>query len=101
MALAHSRGDGPDDQVEPLLLVQAPEIGELNRDALFYLQSRGVDPAAAKALLTRAFIGDALDSVRDEAMREAMMDEAIEWLEPPRSTWFDELDSEKTPLGKR
>ena len=56
-------------------------VGELNREALFYLQSRGVDPVAAKALLTQAFIGDALDSVRDEAMREAMMDEALEWLE--------------------
>ncbi|WP_419813731.1 SufD family Fe-S cluster assembly protein [Glacieibacterium sp.] len=56
-------------------------VGELNRDALFYMESRGVDPASAKALLTQAFIGDALDSVRDEAVREAMSAEAIAWLE--------------------
>ena len=56
-------------------------VGELNRDALFYMESRGVDPASAKALLTQAFIGDALDSVRDEVVREAMSAEAIAWLE--------------------
>ena len=56
-------------------------VGELNRDALFYMESRGIDPASAKALLTQAFIGDALDKVRDEAVREAMSAEAIAWLE--------------------
>jgi Fe-S cluster assembly protein SufD len=45
------------------------------------MESRGVDPASAKALLTQAFIGDALDSVRDEAVRGAMSAEAIAWLE--------------------
>ncbi len=56
-------------------------VGELNRDALFYLQSRGVDPAAAKALLTRAFIADALDRIGDETVREAVTANAISWLE--------------------
>ncbi len=56
-------------------------VGELNRDALFYLQSRGVDPAAAKALLTRAFIADALDRIGDETVREAVTADAIAWLE--------------------
>ena len=56
-------------------------VGELNRDALFYLQSRGIDPAAAKALLTRAFLGDALDRIGDETVREAVTADAIRWLE--------------------
>lgn len=56
-------------------------VGELNRDALFYLQSRGVDPAGAKALLTRAFLGDALDRIGNEAVREAVTADSVAWLE--------------------
>lgn len=48
-------------------------VGELDAQALFYLASRGVGPAEAKALLTEAFIGDA-------GMPEAMFDEAVQWL---------------------
>ena len=36
-------------------------VGELDANALFYLESRGVPPVEAKALLTRAFLSDALD----------------------------------------
>lgn len=46
-------------------------VGELDRNALFYLQSRGVPPVAAQALLTRAFLSDALESLLDESEREA------------------------------
>ena len=56
-------------------------VGELNREALFYLTSRGIDPAAAKALLTRAFLGDALDRIGDEGVREAVTADAVAWLE--------------------
>ncbi|TRW17248.1 SufB/SufD family protein [Glacieibacterium frigidum] len=59
-------------------------VGELNRDALFYLQSRGVDPAGAKALLTRAFLGDALDRIGDEVVRDAVTADAVAWLEAAR-----------------
>lgn len=46
-------------------------VGELDRDALFYLQSRGVPPAEARALLTRAFLSDALAGIADDGEREA------------------------------
>lgn len=46
-------------------------VGELDRNALFYLQSRGVSPVAAQALLTRAFLSDALVGIADEGEREA------------------------------
>lgn len=46
-------------------------VGELDRNALFYLQSRGIPPLEARALLTRAFLSDALASIADEAVREA------------------------------
>jgi Fe-S cluster assembly protein SufD len=55
-------------------------VGELNRDALFYLASRGVPLAEAKALLTSAFVQDALARIGEEAVREAFEADAEAWL---------------------
>jgi len=37
-------------------------VGELDRDALFYLRARGIGEAEARAMLTRAFVEDVLDA---------------------------------------
>jgi Fe-S cluster assembly protein SufD len=55
-------------------------VGELNRDALFYLASRGVPPREAKALLTQAFVADAIDRIGEEAVRGAFHADALDWL---------------------
>lgn len=49
-------------------------VGELNRDALFYMASRGIAEAEARTLLTEAFIADALAGAPDLA------DRAVAWL---------------------
>ena len=49
-------------------------VGELNRDAVFYMASRGIAEAEARALLTEAFIADALAGAPDLAER------AVAWL---------------------
>jgi Fe-S cluster assembly protein SufD len=54
-------------------------VGELDKAALFYLASRGVPEAEAKALLTRAFIADAIDRIGEEAAREAFHANAGDW----------------------
>jgi len=54
-------------------------VGELDRAALFYLESRGVEPAEAKALLTRAFVADALDRIGEKDVREAFYADAEGW----------------------
>lgn len=56
-------------------------VGELDKKALFYLESRGIPEARAKALLTRAFVADALARIGDEAVREAFEADADAWLE--------------------
>jgi len=56
-------------------------IGELDARALFYMQSRGIPAARAKALLTRAFVADALDRIADETVRAAFVADADAWLE--------------------
>jgi Fe-S cluster assembly protein SufD len=54
-------------------------VGELDRAALFYLESRGVEPDEAKGLLTRAFVADALDRIGEEAVRAAFYADAEGW----------------------
>jgi Fe-S cluster assembly protein SufD len=54
-------------------------VGELDRDALFYMASRGVPEAEAKALLTRAFVADAIDRAGEEKARAAMHEDAEQW----------------------
>jgi len=61
-------------------------VGELDRAALFYLTSRGIPPARAKALLTRAFVADALSRIGDEAVRDAFTADADRWLESSLSS---------------
>ncbi len=56
-------------------------VGELDRNALFYLQSRGLDEARAKALLTRAFVADALARIGEEPVRAAFEADADAWLD--------------------
>jgi len=54
-------------------------VGELDRNALFYLESRGVGPDEAKALLTRAFVADALERIGEDKVREAFYADAEDW----------------------
>ena len=56
-------------------------VGELDKRALFYLESRGIPEARATALLTHAFVADALGRIGDEAVREAFAVDAESWLE--------------------
>lgn len=56
-------------------------VGELDADQLFYLRSRGISEAEARAILVRAFLAEALDVVRDETAR-GVLEGAIEaWWE--------------------
>ncbi|SMF64740.1 SufB/SufD family protein [Allosphingosinicella indica] len=55
-------------------------VGELDRNALYYLRTRGIGEAEAKALLTRAFVADAIDRIGEVAVREAFHAGAVAWL---------------------
>lgn len=56
-------------------------VGELDEQALFYMSARGITPDRARALLTQAFIADALSRIGDEAVRDAFQADAERWLE--------------------
>lgn len=44
--------------------------GQLDEEAIFYLRSRGISEANAKKLMVAAFIGDVLDKIENEPVRE-------------------------------
>ncbi len=55
-------------------------VGELDEDALFYLRSRGVSKDEARRLLIEAFIGEVLDEIPDEDLKQRMQAIVARWL---------------------
>ena len=56
-------------------------VGELDADQLFYLRSRGIPDAEARAILVRSFLSEAMDPIKHEGAR-ALLERAIEqWWE--------------------
>jgi Fe-S cluster assembly protein SufD len=56
-------------------------VGELDAEQLFYLRSRGINEAEARAILVRAFLAEALDPIAHEAGR-AVLEAAVDrWWE--------------------
>lgn len=56
---------------------------EIDENLLFYCQSRGISKGEARALLIESFIGEAIEKVEHEGLREAMMALARGWLAGP------------------
>jgi Fe-S cluster assembly protein SufD len=54
--------------------------GALDKDALFYLRSRGLDVLSAKALLVRGFATELLDLVKHDGIRVFITDRFDSWL---------------------
>lgn len=54
--------------------------GELDDDALFYLQSRGIPEDQARKLLIEAFLADVLESISDTTVKEYFNAIAATWL---------------------
>ncbi len=55
--------------------------GDLDEDSLFYLLSRGIEPAMARRLLVGAFVGDALAHIRQPQVAEDFTAHIRNWLD--------------------
>jgi Fe-S cluster assembly protein SufD len=55
--------------------------GALDESLLFYLRARGLPEKAAQALLIQAFVGEAIEGIGDDNLREAVTAAAGRWLE--------------------
>jgi len=56
-------------------------VGELDKQALFYMASRGMDPVTARTLLLRSFVAGVFDGIADDAERERFEAAALAKLE--------------------
>jgi Fe-S cluster assembly protein SufD len=55
-------------------------VGSLDAEALFYLRQRGLDPAAARALLTAAFAREIVEAIPEGPVRDAVDERVAAWL---------------------
>jgi Fe-S cluster assembly protein SufD len=55
--------------------------GALDESLLFYLRARGLSEKEAQALLIQAFVGEAIESVASDVLRELAISTARRWLE--------------------
>ena len=55
--------------------------GALNDSLLFYLRARGLSEKEAQALLIQAFVGEAIEQIADDDLREHIIALAGRWLE--------------------
>jgi Fe-S cluster assembly protein SufD len=54
--------------------------GQVDDELMFYLRARGIPEPQARALLIAAFVGEAIDRVENEPIREAFVTMADAWL---------------------
>jgi Fe-S cluster assembly protein SufD len=54
--------------------------GQLDEDLLFYLMARGLPKKQAESLLVQAFLGEALEFVENETVRESLVGTVESWL---------------------
>ena len=56
-------------------------VGQLDDESLYYMQTRGIDPVRAHAMLTFAFANEVLDEVQCEPAKKYIETLIHEWLE--------------------
>jgi Fe-S cluster assembly protein SufD len=54
--------------------------GQIDEDLLFYLEARGIPEREARALLIQAFVGEAVERIEHEGLRQALSKASAEWL---------------------
>ena len=89
--------DGAEIDVKPELEIYADDVkcshgataGELDHDALFYLQTRGIPEPAARRLLVQAFLAEALEEIAAEDIRAALLIKIDRWLSASRAARED------------
>lgn len=55
--------------------------GALDESLLFYLRARGLNEKQAQALLIQAFVGEAIESIVNDTLRDRVVSAAVRWLE--------------------
>lgn len=80
--------DGAEIDAKPELEIYADDVkcshgaavGELAQDALFYLRSRGIPEPEARHMLVEAFLGEAIEAIANEDVRDGFRIIVQGWL---------------------
>lgn len=88
MSRALVLGDEAEMDNKPELEIFADDVqcghgatcGAIDDDLLFYLRARGIPMKEAQSLLVQAFVGEAIETVEHDGLREALVERAEAWL---------------------
>ncbi len=88
MSAALLLGDNAEMDNKPELEIFADDVqcahgattGALDEDLLFYLRARGIPKKEAESLLIQSFFGEAVETVENVKIRDAVMKRASAWL---------------------
>ena len=88
MARALMLSEGAEFDSKPELEIFADDVvcghgstsGQLDDDLMFYLRARGIPEPQARALLIAAFVGEVIEGIKNEPIREAFVTIAEAWL---------------------
>lgn len=75
--------------VKPELEIYADDVkcshgattGKLDENPLFYLRSRGLNEEQAKTMLLQAFVGEVMEEIQSDSIRDVFTEFANQWLE--------------------
>jgi hypothetical protein len=84
-----------------VLLPRPAQAPEPEQPKLSPFSSTMAAPVAVAAVATPTAAAAARRNPFEDTDRDSEQDERIELLEPPPSTWFDDMDSDPVPLSKR
>lgn len=88
MSRALLLGDDAEMDNKPELEIFADDVacghgatcGAIDEDLLFYLRARGIPLKEAQSLLVQAFVGEAIELIENDILREAIVERAESWL---------------------
>lgn len=88
MSNALLMAEGAEMDTKPELEIYADDVqcahgattGKLEDEPLFYLRSRGLPEQEARMLLVEAFVGEVVDNLGDEAVRDMVYQKVQKWL---------------------
>lgn len=80
--------EGAEMDTKPELEIYADDVkcshgsttGQMDQEPLFYMRSRGIAEADARALLVESFCAEVIDTVEDDAVKARLKERIVGWL---------------------
>lgn len=88
MAQSLLLSEGCESDAKPELEIYADDVvcghgatsGQIDEELLHYLRARGIGDAEARAMLIQAFVGEALETITHDELRQFVLNDARAWL---------------------